>query len=74
MPEWIVPTMMGVQALSLALISRVRWRCFPDPETGRCTMVSGCTDESLAENHCEIVVEAHELTNGTRVLVVSPKS
>ena len=47
--EWMVPTIMGVQAIALALISRLRWRCYPDPDTGRCTMVSGCTEHALQE-------------------------
>ncbi len=38
---------MASQAVALALISRIRWRCFPDAETGRCTMVSGCTEAQL---------------------------
>ena len=49
MNEWLVPCIMGAQAICLALISRLRWRCFPDPETGRCQMVSGWTEHSLAE-------------------------
>ena len=48
--EWLVPTIMGVQAISLALISRLRWRCYPDQETGRCIMVSGCTEHSLQDS------------------------
>ena len=40
---------MGVQAIALALISRLRWRCYPD-ESGRCQMVSGCTEHSLLES------------------------
>ena len=50
MSEWLVPVIMGAQAVALALISRLRWRCFPDPETGRCTMVSGCTEHALQES------------------------
>ena len=47
--EWMVPTIMGVQAIVLALTSRLRWRCYPDPETGQCAMVPGCTEHSLQE-------------------------
>ena len=50
MIERLVPTIMGAQAISLALISRLRWRCYPDPETGRCVMVSGCTEHSLQDS------------------------
>ena len=28
MTEWLVPTIMGVQAVLLAIISRLRFRCF----------------------------------------------
>ena len=49
MPEILVPVVMGVQAIALALISRFRYRCYPDPETGRCQMVSGCTEHSLQD-------------------------
>ena len=35
MGEWLVPTIMGIQAVSLALINRLRFRCDPD-ETNRC--------------------------------------
>ena len=71
MTEWLVPTIMGVQAVALALISRLRWRCYPDPETGRCQMVSGCTEHSLTESGG---VDAHEyVIADQKVLLVSGK-
>ena len=71
MTEWLVPTIMGVQAVALALIRRLRWRCFPNPETGRCQMVSGCTEHSLAESGG---VDAQEFVIADqKVLLVSGK-
>ena len=71
MSEWLVPTIMGVQAIALALISRLRWRCFPDPDTGRCTMVSGCTEHALTESGG---IDASEFViNDQKLLLVSSK-
>ena len=71
MTEWLVPTIMGVQAVALALISRLRWRRYPDPETGRCQMVSGCTEHSLTESGG---VDAQEyVIADQKVLLVSGK-
>ena len=70
MTEWLVPTIMGIQAVALALISRLRWRCYPD-ETGRCQMVSGCTEHSLTENGG---VDAQEfVVADQKVILVSGK-
>ena len=67
--EWLVPTIMGVQAIALALISRLRWRCYPDPETGRCQMVSGCTEHSRLDAGG---VDCHEyVLNDQKVLILS---
>ena len=69
--EWLVPTIMGVQAIALALISRLRWRCYPD-ENGKCTMVSGCTEHSLTESGG---IDASEFViNDQKVLLVSSQS
>ncbi len=68
--EWFVPTIMGVKAISLALISRLRWRCYPD-ENGKCTMVSGCTEHSLTESGG---IDASEFViNDQKLLLVSSK-
>ena len=70
MTDWLVPTVMGVQAFALASISRLRWRCFPD-ENGKCTMISGCTEHSLTENGG---IDASEFViNDQTVLLVSSK-
>ncbi len=68
--EWLVPSTMGIQSIALALISRLRWRCYPD-ENGRCTMVSGCTEHSLTESGG---IDASEFViNDQKVLLVSSK-
>ena len=71
MSEWLVPTIMGVQAIALALIARLRWRCFPDPDTGRCTVVSGCTEHALTESGG--VDAAEFVINDQKLLLVSSK-
>ena len=68
--EWLVPSIMGLQAIALALISRLRWRCYPD-ETGKCTMISGCTEHALTESGG---IDASEFVlNDQKVLLVSSK-
>ncbi len=68
--EWLVPTIMGVQAIALALISRLRWRCYPDAD-GRCSMVSGCTEHSLQDSGG---IDAQEFVIADqKVLLVSGK-
>ena len=58
--EWLVPTIMGVQAVALALINRMRWRCLPD-ENGKCICLSGCTEGLLVS---EGAVDCHEYEVG----------
>ena len=72
MTEWLVPSIMGAQAIALALISRLRWRCLPD-ENGKCICLSGCTEAQLVSGDS---VDAHEyeVGNGQKVLVISAKS
>ena len=72
MSEWLVPTIMGVQAIALALIARLRWRCCPDPDTGRCTMVSGCTEHALTESGGGVDA-AEFVINDQKLLLVSSK-
>ncbi len=70
--EWLVPTIMGVQAVLLATISRLRFRFLPDAE-GKCMCMSGCTEGQLVSSNS---VDAYEYVvgNGQKVLVVSSKS
>ena len=72
MTDWLVPGIMGVQAVLLALINRLRWRCLPD-ENGKCICLSGCTEAQLVSRDS---VDAHEyeVGNGQKVLVISAKS
>ncbi len=62
---------MGSQAVLLAIIGRLRYRCFPDPETGRCVCASGCSEIPLQDSH--VAVDAHEYVvgGGNKVLLVS---
>ena len=70
MAEWLVPTIMGVQAVALALISRLRFRCDPD-ENNRCVCRSGCTEHALTESGG---IDASEfVVNDQKVLLVSSK-
>ena len=72
MSDWLVPTIMGAQAVLLAIISRLRFRCFPD-ESGTCICMSGCTEGQLVSSDS---VDAHEyeVGNGQKVLLVSSKT
>ncbi len=71
MSEWLVPSVMGVQAIALALISRLRWWCYPDSETVRCSMVSGCTEHALQDSGG---IDAQEFVIADqKVLLVSGK-
>ena len=71
MSEWLVPTIMGAKDIALALINRLRWRCYPDPDTGPCQMVSGCTEHSLQDSGG---IDAQEFVIADqKVLLVSGK-
>ena len=59
---------MAAQAVVLALVSRVRWRCHED---GTCT--SGCTEQSLSSSDA-IDCQEFVVGNDQRVLVISSKS
>ncbi len=59
----------AAQAVLLALVSRVRWRCHED---GTCT--SGCTEQSLVPSSDAIDYQEFVVGNDQRVLVVSSKS
>ena len=65
-----MPTIMGIQAVSLALINRLRFRCDPD-ENNRCVCRSGCTEHSFLEAGG---IDASEFfVNDQKVLLVSSK-
>ena len=70
MTEWLVPVIMGAQAIALALIGRLRWRCYQQDD-GTCRMVSGCTEHSLQDGGG---IDAHEfIIADQKVLLVSGK-
>ena len=72
MTEWLVPGIMGVQAILLAVFNRLRWRCLPG-ENGKYICLSGCTEAKLVSGES---VDAHEyeVGNGQKVLVISARS
>ncbi len=65
---------MAGQAIGLAALARLRFKCLPDTETGRCICLSGCSEVPLQDSHEQ--VDAHEYTvgDGKKVLLVSAKS
>ena len=66
MSDLALAASMGAQAVTLALVSRIRWRCGSD---GNCT--SGCTEHSLQDAGG---VDAQEfVVADQRVLLVSGK-
>ena len=68
MSDLVLAGIMGAQAVVLALIARVRWRC---DNSGNCH--SGCTEHSLTPS--SETIDVHEYVVGdSKVLVVSPKS
>ena len=72
MSEWLVPTIMGVQAIALALISRLRWRCLPD-DNGKCICLSGCSEVPLKDSHEAVEAQEYVVGSGQKVLLVSSK-
>ena len=71
----LLATIMGAQAVLLAIVSRLRFRIFPDPETGKCACLSGCS-EVLFQTDSHEAVDCHEhgVGQGQKILVVSAKT
>ena len=69
MSEISLAIVMASQAVLLALIARVRWRCHED---GTC--ISGCTDQSLAPSSDSVHAEEVVVGSDQRVLLVSSKT
>ena len=69
MTECLVPGIMGVQAVLLALINRLRRRCLPD-ENGKCICLSGCTEGQLVSGD-SVGAHEYEVGNGQKVLVIA---
>ena len=74
MSEWVIPTIVAANSVLLALIARLRWRCYENPETGRCTMVSGCSEIPFTDAHEMIEAKEYCVGEGQRVLLVSAKT
>ena len=60
-------------AIILAIISRLRFRCQPDKETGKCYMISGCSEVPLpGADEDEITCHSYDL-NGKTTLIVTAR-
>ena len=60
-------------AILLAIISRLRFRCMPDRETGKCICQSGCRKVPLpGADEEEIVTHMNDL-NGRSALIVTAR-
>ena len=58
-------------AIILAVISRLRFRCLPDRETGKCVCQNGCSEVPLpGADEDEIVTHQYDL-NGRSALIVT---
>ena len=63
----LLATIMGAQAVLLGIVSRLRFRIFPDPETGKCTCLSGCSEVPLTDNHEAVDCHEDEVGQGQNV-------
>ena len=52
--DWLVPSIMGAQAILLALIGRLRFRCVPDPQKGDCVVSSGCSEVPWPDSYAGV--------------------
>ena len=69
MSEISLAIVMASQAVLLALVGRIRWRCHDD---GTCT--SGCTESSLVPASDSVHAEEFVVGADQRVLLVSSKT
>ncbi len=65
---------MGAQAVLLAAIARLRFKCLPDPESGRCVCLSGCSEVPLQDSHDAVDAHEYVVGGGQQVLFVSSKN
>ena len=70
----LLASIMGAQAVLLGIVSRLRFRIFPDPETGKCICLSGCSEVPLTDSHEAVDCHEHEVGQGQKILVVSAKT
>ena len=73
-PVLLASAISSGSAILLAIISRLRFRCMPDRETGKCTCRSGCSEVPLpGADEEEIVCHPYDL-NGRTALVVTARA
>ena len=71
----LLAAIMGAQAVLLGIVSRLRFQNFPDPETGKCTCLSGCSEVPFqTDSHEAVDCHEHEVGQGQKILVVSAKT
>ena len=70
----LLASIMGAQAVLLGIVSRLRFRIFPTPKTGKCTCLSGCSEVLMKDSHEAVDCHEHEVGQGQRILVVSAKT
>ena len=66
--------LMAAQGIMLAIVARLRFRCLPDPVTGKCICLSGCSEVPLTDTHEGIDAKQYEVGGGQKVLLVSSKT
>ena len=72
-PVLLASCISSGSAILLAIISRLRFRCMPDRETGKCVCQSGCSEVPLpGADEEEIVTHMHDL-NGRSALIVTAR-
>ena len=69
----ILATIMGGQAVLLAMITRLRFRCLPD-DNGKCICLSGCSEVPLIDSHEAVEAQEYVIGPEQKVLLVSGKS
>ena len=70
----LLATILGAQAILLGIVSRLRFRIFPDPETWKCVCLSGCSEVPVTDSHEAVDCHEHEVGQGQKILVVSVKT
>ena len=72
-PVLLASLISSGSAIVLAVISRLRFRCLPDKETGKCVCMSGCSEHQLpGADEEEIVCHPYDL-NGRTALVITAR-
>ena len=72
-PVLLASMISSGSAILLAVISRLRFRCMPDRDTGKCVCQSGCSEVPLpGADEEEIVTHMYDL-NGRHALIVTAR-